>query len=77
MKEIFTTLILLYQKIISPDHGFLKTFFPYGYCRFYPTCSEYMRQSISYYGLVKGIIKGCRRLGMCHPWQKGGIHLVD
>ncbi len=76
MKKIITSFIVVYQKIFSPDHGYGKIFFPYGYCRFYPTCSEYSKQSIFYYGVVRGIIKGCKRLCMCHPWHKGGIHLV-
>jgi putative component of membrane protein insertase Oxa1/YidC/SpoIIIJ protein YidD len=39
-------LIRIYQKTFSPDHGFLKFIWPHGYCRFYPSCSEYGYQVI-------------------------------
>jgi uncharacterized protein len=35
------------------------------HCSFYPTCSQYTKQSILKYGLVKGWIMGCDRLMRC------------
>ena len=69
-------LIWIYQKTISPDHGVLKHFFPHGYCRFYPSCSEYGKQSVKKYGLVVGLPKAVWRILRCNPWNKGGIDLV-
>ncbi len=65
-------LIKLYQKTFSPDHGIFKGRYPYGYCRFYPTCSEYSLQAISKYGLFRGGLKSVWRLLRCNPFNKGG-----
>ncbi len=61
-----------YQRTLSADHGPLRRFFPYGYCRFHPTCSEYAVQAIERYGSVKGGYKAMRRILRCHPWNPGG-----
>lgn len=39
-------------------------------CVFEPTCSEYTKQAILKYGLLRGILKGFLRIIRCHPWQK-------
>ncbi|NLN74714.1 MAG: membrane protein insertion efficiency factor YidD [Armatimonadetes bacterium] len=41
-------------------------------CRFNPTCSEYMAQSIEKHGCFRGVWMGMRRIGRCHPWTDGG-----
>lgn len=41
-------------------------------CRFSPTCSEYTRQAIVKYGLLKGGWLGAKRLARCHPFTPGG-----
>lgn len=71
----FLWLIRLYQKTLSPDHGPLKNLFPHGYCRFYPTCSEYSYQIIKKRGLIIGLPKSLWRIIRCNPWNKGGIDL--
>lgn len=68
-------LIKLYQKTISPDHGFFKSLFPNGYCRFYPSCSEYGYQTIQKKGLIMGSIKTVWRILRCNPWNKGGVEM--
>lgn len=65
-------IIRLYQKTLSFDHGWFKFLFPYGYCKFNPTCSEYAYQAIQKYGLLKGGIKAVIRIFRCTPWSKGG-----
>jgi len=65
-----------YQKTLSPDHGLLKAMFPYGYCRHYPSCSQYTKQSIERFGAVKGILKGMYRIARCNPWVKPSIDIV-
>ena len=45
-------------------------------CRFYPTCSEYMREAVERYGAAKGVWMGVRRLLRCHPFQAGGFDPV-
>jgi hypothetical protein len=71
-KRLVIGLIKLYQKTISPDHGFLKNFFPHGYCRFTPTCSQYGIDAVEKYGVIRGGIKAMWRILRCNPFNKGG-----
>jgi len=71
-KKIFITLIKVYQKTLSPDHGLLKGFFPHGYCRFTPTCSQYGIDAISKHGVLIGSLKAMWRILRCNPFNKGG-----
>jgi len=57
-------LIDIYKYLISPLLG--------NNCRFLPTCSEYTKDSILKFGLVKGCWLGLKRILKCHPWGKGG-----
>ncbi|MFA7314860.1 MAG: membrane protein insertion efficiency factor YidD [Candidatus Magasanikbacteria bacterium] len=68
-------LIKIYQKTLSPDHGWFKLLYPQGYCRFYPTCSEYGYEIIKKKGLIVGIPKALWRIIRCNPWSRGGIDL--
>ena len=65
-------LIKIYQKTLSFDHGPLLRFFPDGFCRYYPTCSEYGRESIEKRGVIIGGAKGFWRILRCNPWSAGG-----
>lgn len=76
-KYLAVYVIRLYQKTISFDHGLLKIFYPNGYCRFYPTCSEYAAQAIEKKGLFKGSLLTGWRLLRCTPWSKGGLDPVE
>ncbi len=67
---IFT--IKLYQRTLSPDHGLFSYLFPYGYCRFSPTCSNYAISAIKKYGLFRGGVKTGWRILRCNPFNKGG-----
>lgn len=62
-----TGIITFYQKTISPDHGLLRRFSPFGVCRYQPTCSEYARGSIARFGVLKGSVLAARRIARCHP----------
>lgn len=63
-------LIKIYQKTFSPDHGFLRTKFPNGYCKFYPTCSEYSKKSFEKFGLLGGFPLSIWRVFRCNPFKK-------
>ena len=70
------TVIKIYQKFLSFDYSWLKFFYPYGFCRFRPTCSEYAVMALGKYGFLKGGLMACWRVLRCHPWNKGGYDPV-
>lgn len=45
-------------------------------CRYYPTCSEYMRDAVERYGAGRGVWMGIKRIGRCHPFCPGGFDPV-
>jgi putative membrane protein insertion efficiency factor len=57
-------LVKIYQYLISP-------IFPAS-CRYTPTCSNYMLESIRVWGPFKGTWLGIRRISSCHPWGGHG-----
>jgi putative membrane protein insertion efficiency factor len=73
--KLFIALIRLYQRSLSPDHGYFKRFYPGGYCRFQPTCSDYGIMAIEKHGAFIGSIKALYRICRCNPWNKGGLDL--
>lgn len=76
MRRFIGKIIRGYQRTLSPDHGVFKIFYPYGCCRFYPTCSNYAHDAIDKHGIINGGALAVKRLGRCHPWSAGGIDLV-
>ena len=64
IKRLCIKLIEFYHKKISPNLGHR--------CKYYPTCSEYTKQAIEKYGVLKGIFKGFIRILRCNPFSKGG-----
>ena len=67
MKKILLFLLKLYKKYISPMFKAVGI-----ECKYYPSCSEYLRQAIEKYGAIKGTAKGLKRLIRCNPFSKGG-----
>jgi hypothetical protein len=65
LKTPFLKLIDFYQKHIS-------VFFKPS-CVFYPSCSEYTKQAVEKYGVLKGSWLGFLRILRCHPWQKNHL----
>ena len=65
---LFDKFILFYQIVISP-------IIP-ARCRYYPTCSEYGRQALSWHGPWRGSILTVHRLCRCQPWGGHGIDFV-
>ena len=67
MKKICIYLIEWYQKNIS---SFLEN--RNIRCKYYPSCSEYTKQAIEKYGVIKGCLLGAKRILKCNPLFKGG-----
>jgi uncharacterized protein len=72
-KSFMLFFIRIYQKTLSFDHGWTRGLYPNGFCRFYPTCSEYGFKSINQYGLIRGSALTAWRILRCNPFSKGGI----
>ncbi len=68
MEKIVISLVRGYQLLISPLLG--------NNCRFEPTCSHYMIEAITRFGVIRGSWLGLRRISRCHPWHEGGIDPV-
>jgi len=66
--KIFFNLIILYQKIVSPIMP--------ARCRYYPTCSNYGKQALTWHGARKGGWLLLKRLSRCHPLGGHGIDFV-
>ena len=71
------SLIEIYQATISPDHGLLKGLYPYGFCHFYPSCSQYAKESIIKKGFIKGSAVGLLRIIKCNPWTHPRVDLAS
>ena len=56
---ILISFIKFYKLLISPYLG--------NRCRYLPTCSEYFIDCLKEFGLLKGLIKGTKRILSCHP----------
>ena len=67
MKKLLIWLITKYQKYISKWLTSKNI-----NCKFYPSCSEYTKQSIKKYGAGKGSLIGIYRIIRCNPFSKGG-----
>ena len=59
IKVIFIFIIKIYKLILSPILG--------PSCRYLPTCSNYFIDCLNEYGVMKGALKGFRRILSCHP----------
>ena len=68
MRKLVGGVLRLYKVAVSP-------FLPAA-CRYYPSCSEYMRQAVEKYGVARGVWMGIRRLARCHPFHAGGLDPV-
>jgi uncharacterized protein len=69
MKQIALLLLKFYKYTVSP-------LLPPS-CRFTPSCSEYMAEAITRYGVWQGGWRGCKRLMRCHPFSAGGYDPVN
>jgi len=71
-RRFLALLIRFYQQTLSPDHSWLRRWFPGGYCKFVPSCSQYAHDSVMKYGAIWGSIKAIGRVLRCNPCSRGG-----
>ena len=64
MKFILKTLIIIYQRIISPLTP--------SSCRFTPTCSNYALEALKKKDLTTATKMIIKRIIKCHPWGDSG-----
>ena len=69
-RNLIVTAISLYQHTLSPDHGWLRHFYPYGFCPQQPTCSDYGKQIVQQRGAIVGSLLIIKRVLSCHPSKK-------
>ena len=67
MKKVVLKFIEIYKKYFSPIFNHLGV-----HCKYYPTCSQYAKEAISKYGLLKGSFFFFFRFLKCNPFSKGG-----
>ncbi len=65
MKTALLHLIEFYQRFL--------TLFSYGSCRYYPTCSEYVRLQVKYNNIFLAILNSIKRVLSCNQLFEGGI----
>ena len=77
MVIVLQLIIRLYQKTLSPDHGWLRGRHPYGFCRFYPSCSQYAYDFLGRYGFLKGTYLAIKRILHCNPWAQPAVDSIS
>jgi len=68
MRKLIVSVLRFYKLMVSP-------LVPSA-CRYYPSCSEYVRQAVEKYGVARGVWMGVKRLARCHPFHAGGLDPV-
>jgi putative membrane protein insertion efficiency factor len=68
VKRIVLAPITAYQRWISPARP--------RRCRYEPTCSAYVAESVERFGIARGLLLGSWRLLRCNPFSPGGFDPV-
>ena len=64
LRELYLIPVYMYKLLLSPFIG--------PCCRYTPSCSIYMMQSVKKHGIIKGTIMGLARLCRCRKSFLGG-----
>lgn len=66
--RVALALIRVYKIVLSPLFA--------GSCRYLPGCADYMTESVTRFGLIRGGWLGTKRLCRCHPFGGDGYDPV-
>jgi hypothetical protein len=69
IKKVVLKMIFFYQKAVSPYKG-------RSYCIYYPSCSQYAKEAVERFGVIKGGFMALKRILRCNPFAKGGYDPV-
>ncbi|MCX7821731.1 MAG: membrane protein insertion efficiency factor YidD [Brevinematales bacterium] len=69
LKNVLLFFITFYKKFISP-------LLPSA-CIYKPTCSEYSKEALFKFGIIKGLILSFLRVLRCNPLFKGGEDVLS
>jgi len=59
-------------KAISAYQNFKQKIGHNSSCRYSPTCSQYTKEAINKYGILRGVFLGAGRIIRCNPLFEGG-----
>lgn len=78
IKKILIITINIYQKYLSPDHSiWAKKTNRIPYCKYTPSCSDYMKEAIEKRWVIIWLTKWIWRIIRCNPWSKWWYDPVD
>lgn len=76
MNKLIISIIKTYQQTLSPDHGWLKYKHPYGFCRMYPSCSEYSIGAFTKNNFFSASVLTIKRIIKCNPFTQPQIDKI-
>ena len=78
MNNLLINLINLYQRYLSLDHSPQgKMRYPYGYCRFSPSCSQYAKETLASHNIFRAAGKILYRVLRCNPFTTPSFDPVN
>jgi hypothetical protein len=74
LRFVMSGAIAVYRVMVSPDHSALgRTLFPYGHCRYHPSCSSYAQEVLKKTNALRALTLIVWRVARCNPWSRGGF----
>ncbi len=64
LRQLFLIPVYLYKGLLSPFFG--------SSCHYNPSCSTYMVEAVTTFGILRGLIMGMARILRCSRWYMGG-----
>jgi uncharacterized protein len=78
MKLVIINAITFWQRTFAMRENILRSFGLTAHtCKYTPTCSQYTKEAVQKYGILRGIFMGLKRVFRCNPWNVGGYDPVS